>query len=86
MDRIIHEAGYSEEECKQYKAVVYSNTIQSIIAIVRAMERLKIDFDEPEREVSLTPGLKHKSARGGTIRHMHFCAKCQQNDLKIATE
>lgn len=50
--RIIHEAGYSEEECKQYKAVVYSNTIQSIIAIIRAMGRLKIDFADATRAVS----------------------------------
>lgn len=50
--RIIHEAGYSEEECKQYKAVVYSNTIQSIIAIIRAMGRLKIDFADSARAVS----------------------------------
>lgn len=50
--RIIHEAGYSEEECKQYKAVVYSNTIQSIIAIIRAMGRLKIDFADAARAVS----------------------------------
>ncbi len=50
--RIIHEAGYSEEECKQYKAVVYSNTIQSIIAIIRAMGRLKIDFGDAARAVS----------------------------------
>lgn len=49
--RIIHEAGYSEEECKQYKAVVYSNTIQSIIAIIRAMGRLKIDFADATRAV-----------------------------------
>lgn len=49
--RIIHEAGYSEEECKQYKAVVYSNTIQSIIAIIRAMGRLKIDFGDSARAV-----------------------------------
>uniref|UniRef100_A0A8B9GNX8 Guanine nucleotide-binding protein G(i) subunit alpha-1 n=1 Tax=Astyanax mexicanus TaxID=7994 RepID=A0A8B9GNX8_ASTMX len=47
--KIIHEAGYSEEECKQYKAVVYSNTIQSIIAIIRAMGRLKIDFGDVAR-------------------------------------
>ncbi|OWK06727.1 GNAI1, partial [Cervus elaphus hippelaphus] len=47
--KIIHEAGYSEEECKQYKAVVYSNTIQSIIAIIRAMGRLKIDFSDSAR-------------------------------------
>lgn len=50
--RIIHEAGYSEEECKQYKAVVFSNTIQSIIAIIRAMGRLKIDFADQARAVS----------------------------------
>ena len=50
--RIIHEDGYSEEECKQYKVVVYSNTIQSIIAIIRAMGRLKIDFGEVARAVS----------------------------------
>ncbi|KAF6312858.1 G protein subunit alpha i2 [Rhinolophus ferrumequinum] len=25
--KIIHEDGYSEEECRQYRAVVYSNTI-----------------------------------------------------------
>uniref|UniRef100_A0A803VQU3 G protein subunit alpha i3 n=12 Tax=Passeriformes TaxID=9126 RepID=A0A803VQU3_FICAL len=47
--KIIHEDGYSEEECKQYKVVVYSNTIQSIIAIIRAMGRLKIDFGEVAR-------------------------------------
>ncbi|XP_066500149.1 guanine nucleotide-binding protein G(i) subunit alpha-3-like [Hoplias malabaricus] len=47
--KIIHEDGYSDEECKQYKVVVYSNTIQSIIAIIRAMDRLKIDFGDPAR-------------------------------------
>uniref|UniRef100_I3J2P6 Adenylate cyclase-inhibiting G alpha protein n=1 Tax=Oreochromis niloticus TaxID=8128 RepID=I3J2P6_ORENI len=46
---IIHEDGYSEEECKQYKVVVYSNTIQSIIAIIRAMGQLKIDFGDEAR-------------------------------------
>ncbi|KAJ0064205.1 hypothetical protein NL108_001520, partial [Boleophthalmus pectinirostris] len=49
--KIIHEDGYSEEECKQYKVVVYSNTIQSIMAIIRAMGRLKIDFGDPARAV-----------------------------------
>ncbi|KAM7404606.1 hypothetical protein PAMP_011939 [Pampus punctatissimus] len=47
--KIIHEDGYSEEECKQYKVVVYSNTIQSIMAIIRAMGRLKIDFGDAAR-------------------------------------
>lgn len=55
--KIIHEDGYSEEECKQYKAVVYSNTIQSIIAIIRAMGRLKVDFEDPSRAVSFSLGV-----------------------------
>lgn len=50
--RIIHEDGYTEEECKQYSVVVYSNTIQSILAIIRAMGRLKIDFGDVARAVS----------------------------------
>lgn len=50
--RIIHEDGYSEDECKQYRAVVYSNTIQSIMAIVKAMASLKIDYSNPTRVVS----------------------------------
>ncbi|XP_043979286.1 guanine nucleotide-binding protein G(i) subunit alpha-2-like [Gambusia affinis] len=48
--KIIHEDGYSEEECKQYRAVVYSNTIQSIIAIIKAMSNLKIEFEDSSRK------------------------------------
>ena len=51
-NRIIHEDGYSKEECLQYKAVVYSNTLQSLITIVKAMGKLKIEFGAPERAVS----------------------------------
>jgi hypothetical protein len=35
--KIIHETGYSDEERKAYKPVVFSNTIQSMMAIIRAM-------------------------------------------------
>lgn len=52
--RIIHEDGYSEDECKQYRAVVYSNTIQSIMAIIKAMANLKIDYEDPTRAVGIT--------------------------------
>ncbi|CAB3999179.1 guanine nucleotide-binding G(i) subunit alpha-1, partial [Paramuricea clavata] len=47
--KIIHESGYSPEECLQYKQVVYSNTIQSMIAIIRAMGTLKIEFAQSDR-------------------------------------
>lgn len=42
--KIIHETGYSQDECEQYRPVVYSNTIQSLMAIIRAMGQLRIDF------------------------------------------
>lgn len=47
--KIIHESGYSPEECKQYKPVVFSNTIQSMQAIIRAMGTLKVDYGNPDR-------------------------------------
>ncbi|CAB0039577.1 unnamed protein product [Trichogramma brassicae] len=47
--KIIHETGYSVEECNQYKSVVYSNTIQSLITIIRAMESLQIKFADPNK-------------------------------------
>uniref|UniRef100_A0A7E4V171 Guanine nucleotide-binding protein G(I) subunit alpha n=1 Tax=Panagrellus redivivus TaxID=6233 RepID=A0A7E4V171_PANRE len=45
--KIIHETGYSDEERKAYRPVVYSNTIQSMMAIIRAMGQLKIEFRNP---------------------------------------
>ena len=51
--RIIHEKGYTQEECLTYKPVVYSNVIQSMMAIVRAMGQLKIDLGHPDRAVSI---------------------------------
>ncbi|XP_058810055.1 G protein alpha i subunit-like [Phymastichus coffea] len=47
--KIIHETGYSQEECKQFRPVVYSNTIQSLMTIIRAMGQLKIDFADPNK-------------------------------------
>lgn len=49
--KIIHETGYSREECEQYRPVVFSNTIQSLMAIIRAMGILRIDFSDPSRTV-----------------------------------
>lgn len=47
--KIIHESGYSPEECEEYRRVVYSNTIQSLMTIIRAMGHLKIDFADPTK-------------------------------------
>lgn len=49
--RIIHESGFTSEDFKQYRPVVYSNTIQSLVAILRAMPNLSICYGNNEREV-----------------------------------
>lgn len=51
--RIIHKNGYSEQECMEFKAVIYSNTLQSILAIVKAMTTLGIDYINPTSAVSM---------------------------------
>jgi len=53
MCRIIHEQGYSKSECESYIPVIYSNTIQSMLAILRAMGRLKIGFVGTDIEVCI---------------------------------
>lgn len=52
--KIIHETGYNKEECEQYKPVVYSNTIQSLMTIIRAMGELRIDFADPNKAVNIS--------------------------------
>lgn len=58
--RIIHEDGFSGDDVKQYKPVVYSNTIQSLAAILRAMDSLGIEFGDKDRKVSLAFTLQWK--------------------------
>ncbi|VDK48611.1 unnamed protein product [Anisakis simplex] len=48
--KIIHESGFTAEDYKQYKPVVYSNTVQSLVAILRAMGNLSVQFGMSERE------------------------------------
>jgi guanine nucleotide-binding protein G(i) subunit alpha len=48
--KIIHEKGYTEPECQAYKPVVYSNVIQSMVTIIRAMDNLRIPFVNISRD------------------------------------
>ena len=43
--KIIHDDGYNESERLLYKAVVYSNTVQSLLPIVKAMKELSIQYE-----------------------------------------
>jgi hypothetical protein len=48
---IFNENGYTIEECLRFKPVIFSNTIQSMLAILQAMDRLQISFDNANRKV-----------------------------------
>jgi len=50
--RIIHEGGFTKDDNKTYIPIVRSNTIQALVAIVRAMATLHIDYADSEREVN----------------------------------
>ncbi len=48
---IFNENGYTTEECLRFKPVIFSNTIQSMLAILHAMSRLQISFENVNRKV-----------------------------------
>lgn len=47
--KIIHDNGFSEEDHRRFKPVIFSNTIMSLIAMLRAMEKLRITFQSENR-------------------------------------
>lgn len=48
--RIIHGAGYSEEERRAFRPLVYQNIFASMRAMIEAMDQLQIPFSRPENK------------------------------------
>ena len=48
--KILHKDGFSEEERKSFKSVVFANTVQSMVAILEAMDSLNIKFESEAME------------------------------------
>jgi guanine nucleotide-binding protein subunit alpha len=42
--KLIHHGGYTEQERESYKEIIFSNTIQSMRAILKAMPQLDISL------------------------------------------
>lgn len=61
--RIIHESGFTSEDFKQYRPVVYSNTIQSLVAILRAMPNLNISFGSEREVIKCRPKIMRRQGR-----------------------
>ena len=51
--RILHKDGFSRQDLELIRPVVISNTIHSMLAILRAMFHLQIDYGDPERLVGV---------------------------------
>lgn len=52
--RIIHGAGYTEEDRRTFTKLVYQNIFMAINSMIRAMDTLRIPYADPENKVSLS--------------------------------
>ena len=52
--RIIHGAGYSDEDKKTYIKLVYQNIFMAMQSMIRAMDLLRIEYRDPSCQVSCT--------------------------------
>lgn len=48
--KIIHGQGYSADERRSFIPLIYQNIIDSMSSLIRAMQQLKIDFQNPDLE------------------------------------
>lgn len=51
--KIIHKDGFTYQERMEFRPIIYSNTVQSILSIVKAMTKLGISYENPARIVSM---------------------------------
>ncbi|CAB3402135.1 unnamed protein product [Caenorhabditis bovis] len=49
--RIIHDEGYTQQECKNFRPVIYNNILQSFYTLIRAMKYLNVEYDSEENRV-----------------------------------
>uniref|UniRef100_A0AA85JZP7 Guanine nucleotide-binding protein G(I) subunit alpha n=1 Tax=Trichobilharzia regenti TaxID=157069 RepID=A0AA85JZP7_TRIRE len=80
--KIIHQSNYTKEECLLYKPVVYSNTVQSMIAIIRAMGHLYIKFEDEGRidDARLLFSCAHEAEEGYLSTEVYTALRQLWND------
>ena len=50
--RIFYGRGYSEEDKRGFIKLIFQSIFMDIQSLIRAMDRLKIDYDDPSSAVS----------------------------------
>jgi hypothetical protein len=48
--KIINMDGFTKDDFDQYKGIIYSNTVQSLGSVVKAVDLLKIAYGDPARK------------------------------------
>lgn len=79
--RIIHEDGFSGDDVKQFKPVVYSNTIQSLATILRAMETLGIEYADKDRTVCIHTFSTHSCELYLNLPEIMTCKWCRRRTI-----
>ena len=55
--KIINMDGFTKDDFDQYKGIIYSNTIQSLGSVLKAIDLLKISYGDPARKADANRGL-----------------------------
>lgn len=71
--RIIHGAGYSEEDKRGFTKLVYQNIFTAMQAMIRAMETLKILYKYEQNKVRAEGG-RGRRGRGRWGRGLGLCS------------
>lgn len=66
--KIIHQNGFTDEECMTYRPTIYRNTLDSAQAIVLAMRKIGLDCIDPTNRVRFNSSTPN-SLLGSHLRH-----------------
>ena len=57
--RIIHGSGYSDEDKRGFIKLVFQNIFMAMQSMIRAMEMLKIQYENPDSQVRVSRVRRH---------------------------
>ncbi|OON13708.1 hypothetical protein X801_10512, partial [Opisthorchis viverrini] len=80
--RIIHGAGYSDEERRTFIKIVYQNIYMAMFSMTRAMESLKIPYENPDNHFAK---LAEKEVRKGHRVFNDERRNCMSRDEAVKT-
>lgn len=71
--KIINMDGFGKEDFEQYKGIIYSNTVQSLGSIVKAVDLLKISYGDPARKADGDLGITLLTLKNNYQSYLYYC-------------